>query len=68
MHDISPFLLSKDLNPLHDLVEPAMLGTLNVLNGAIKSLSVKRFVETSSVAAVYDPAMIRKRKIFTEED
>ncbi len=51
-HTASPFTLSiKD--PQKDLVDPALLGTENVLNTANKTESVKRVVLTSSCAAIY---------------
>ena len=68
-HTASPFSLSvKD--PQKDLVDPALLGTRNVLNQATKTPSVKRVVVTSSVVAIYgdnaDAASIADG-IFTEE-
>ncbi len=51
-HTASPFIASvKD--PQKDLVNPALLGTRNVLEQANKTPSVKRVVLTSSVAAIY---------------
>jgi nucleoside-diphosphate-sugar epimerase len=51
-HTASPFTLTiKD--PQKDLVDPALLGTENVLNTANKTESVKRVVLTSSCAAIY---------------
>ena len=35
-----------------ELLEPAVKGTLNVLNSCVKSPSIKRVVLTSSIAAV----------------
>jgi nucleoside-diphosphate-sugar epimerase len=50
-HIASPFFLNvKDAQK--DLVEPAVLGTTNVLEAANKSKSVKKVVLTSSVAAI----------------
>ncbi|XP_059430932.1 phenylacetaldehyde reductase-like [Corylus avellana] len=50
-HTASPFFIDvKD--PQAELLEPAVKGTLNVLNSCAKSPSVKRVVLTSSVAAV----------------
>jgi len=52
MHIASPFTLRfKDAR--RDLLDPALLGTRNVLNAASKSGSVKKVVLTSSVAAVH---------------
>lgn len=51
-HTASPFNL--DVNdPVKDLIEPAKLGTRNVLEQANKTDTVKRVVLTSSVAAIY---------------
>lgn len=51
IHVASPFTLSfKDANK--ELIEPAVLGTQNVLNAATHSSSVKRIVLTSSTAAI----------------
>ncbi|MFA6816605.1 MAG: NAD-dependent epimerase/dehydratase family protein [Lentisphaeria bacterium] len=59
-HLASPFTLKVD-NPLKELIEPAKLGTRNVLEQATKTPSVKRVVLTSSVAAIYsDNADIKK--------
>lgn len=53
IHTASPYVLDvKD--PQHDLVDPALKGTLNVLQACGKSGSVKKVVLTSSVAAVFD--------------
>ncbi|KAG0476625.1 hypothetical protein HPP92_013466 [Vanilla planifolia] len=50
-HTASPFyLVVKD--PQVELIDPAVKGTLNVLNSCSKSSSVKRVVVTSSMAAV----------------
>jgi len=69
IHSASPFTTNvKD--PQKDLVDPALLGTRNVLNEASKTSSVKRVVLTSSVAAIYsDNVDLKKTKnnIFTEE-
>lgn len=51
-HTASPFT-SNFKDPLKDLVEPAQLGTRNVLEQANKTPSVKRVVQTSSCAAIY---------------
>ncbi|MCP4441944.1 MAG: NAD-dependent epimerase/dehydratase family protein [Aureispira sp.] len=51
-HTASPFVLDvKD--PQKDLIDPAVLGTKNVLDTANKTASVKRVVVTSSCAAIY---------------
>lgn len=51
-HTASPFILKVN-NPKRDLIEPALLGTRNVLEQANKTDSVKRVVVTSSCAAIY---------------
>lgn len=50
-HTASPFTLNVD-DPQRDLVDPALLGTKNVLRQAAATPSVKRVVLTSSCAAV----------------
>jgi nucleoside-diphosphate-sugar epimerase len=68
-HTASPFALAvKD--PQKELIEPAKLGTRNVLEQANKTPSVKRVVVTSSCAAIYgDNADLAKAPggVFTEE-
>lgn len=55
-HTASPFITDvKD--PQKDLIDPAVLGTANVLNTAKEVASVKRVVVTSSVAAIYCDAI-----------
>ncbi|TVQ87041.1 MAG: NAD-dependent epimerase/dehydratase family protein [Bacteroidetes bacterium] len=52
IHVASPFILRfKDAKK--DLLDPALLGTRNVLNAATRSGTVKKVVLTSSVAAVF---------------
>ncbi|NET08767.1 MAG: NAD-dependent epimerase/dehydratase family protein [Merismopedia sp. SIO2A8] len=51
-HTASPFTVSVD-NPQKDLIDPAKLGTRNVLEQANHIESVKRVVVTSSCAAIY---------------
>lgn len=68
-HTASPFTTSVR-DPVAELVEPARLGTRNVLEEAERTPSVKRVVVTSSCAAVYgDNADLRKTPdgVFTEE-
>jgi nucleoside-diphosphate-sugar epimerase len=50
-HTASPFT-SAVKDPQKDLVDPALLGTRNVLNSANRTNSVKRVVLTSSCAAI----------------
>lgn len=51
-HTASPFSLHV-ADPVKDLIEPAMLGTRNVLEQANDTPTVKRIVVTSSCAAIY---------------
>ena len=51
-HTASPFT-SEISDPQKELVDPALLGTRNVLNQADRTPSVKRVVLTSSCAAIY---------------
>ena len=51
-HTASPFTTSVN-DPMKELVEPAKLGTRNVLETADQTSSVKRVVLTSSCAAIY---------------
>lgn len=68
-HTASPFITSvKDAQK--DLIEPAVLGTENVLESACKTPSVKRIVLTSSCAAIYTDAIDTvnaPNRILTEE-
>ncbi len=68
-HTASPFRIGvKD--PVKELIEPAQLGTRNVLEQANQTPSVKRVVVTSSCAAIGgDNADLRKTPhgVFTEE-
>jgi nucleoside-diphosphate-sugar epimerase len=69
-HTASPFTLTVG-NPEKDLIEPALLGTRNVLEQANQTDSVKRVVVTSSCAAIYgDNADLldHGREQFTEQD
>ncbi|GKV22285.1 hypothetical protein SLEP1_g32167 [Rubroshorea leprosula] len=50
-HTASPFYYDVT-DPQIELIDPAVKGTLNVLNSCTKSPSVKRVVLTSSIAAV----------------
>lgn len=54
-HTASPFT-SNFTDPQKDLIDPAVLGTKNVLEQASKTESVKRVVVTSSCAAIYTDA------------
>ena len=68
VHMASPFRLNVK-NAQRDLVDPAVKGTLNVLQAANRSNSVKKVVLTSSIVAVFgDNADQKKQGItaFTE--
>lgn len=68
-HTASPFALSVE-NPQRDLVDPALLGTRNVLEEATRTPSVQRVVVTSSyLAAIGDNADLAEsgRTKLTEE-
>lgn len=54
-HTASPFT-SNFKDPQKELIDPAVLGTKNVLEQANKTDSVKRVVVTSSCAAIYTDA------------
>lgn len=65
MHTASPYVIDvKD--PQRDLVDPAVQGTLNVLNSCLQTASVKRVVLTSSMAAITDEPITGKA--FSEQD
>ena len=68
-HTASPFSMNvKD--PVKELIEPAKMGTRNVLEEANRTPSVKRVVVTSSCAAIYGDNADRERApdgVFTEE-
>ncbi len=55
-HTASPFTTDVK-NPEKELIQPAVKGTQNVLNSALKASSVKRVVVTSSCAAMYTDAI-----------
>jgi len=68
-HTASPFTIDVQ-DPVKELIEPAELGTRNVLEQANQTTSVKRVVVTSSCAAIYgDNADLEKTPggVFTEE-
>ena len=50
IHMASPFLVTNFKDPIADLVDPAVKGTINVLNSVNRTESVKRVVVTSSIA------------------
>lgn len=69
-HTASPFIINVQ-DPQKELIEPAQLGTRNVLEQANQTLSVRRVVLTSSCAAIYgDNIDLAKtaKGVFTEKD
>ena len=52
IHTASPFILNAK-DPKNDLLNPALLGTENVLESANRTESVKRVVLTSSVVSIF---------------
>jgi len=65
IHSASPYVLDvKD--PQTDLVDPALNGTLNVLDACKKATTVKRVVLTSSNAAITDEP--EPGKVYSEKD
>jgi len=66
-HTASPFFFVTE-NPLKDLVEPALHGTVNVLKSVDRAGTVKRVVLTSSVAAVAGKSKMKDGYFFTEQD
>lgn len=65
MHTASPYKVDVK-NPQQDLVEPALLGTRNVLDAALRSSSIRRVVMTSSMAAITDEP--DEAQLLTEAD
>ena len=55
IHTASPFVRNVD-DPQRDLVDPALEGTRNVLDGIGRTPSVRRVVLTSSIAAMFGDA------------
>lgn len=55
-HAASPFQIFGVKDPQKELVEPALMGTENVLNSVNDTQSVKRVVLTSSCASIYQDA------------
>ncbi|MEQ9434234.1 MAG: L-dopachrome tautomerase-related protein [Hyphomonas sp.] len=63
-HMASPYIMNvKD--PQRDLIEPALRGTLSMLEAAAKSNRVKRVILTSSMAAITDEP---DGRVLTEDD
>jgi dihydroflavonol-4-reductase len=69
-HTASPFAMKVD-DPQKELIQPAQMGTRNVLEQANSTDSVKRVVLTSSCAAIYGDNIDLKNTasgVFTEND
>ncbi|GLQ29570.1 SDR family oxidoreductase [Litoribrevibacter albus] len=65
LHTASPYIIDvKD--PQRDLVDPAVQGTVHVLEACKKSPRVKRVILTSSIAAITDEP--DNHHVFTEAD
>ena len=57
LHMASPFVVTNFKDAVKDIIEPAVLGTENVLNSVNQTESVKRVVVTSSIASTYGDAI-----------
>jgi nucleoside-diphosphate-sugar epimerase len=66
MHVASPFLIQRVKDPQRELIDPALLGTRNVLTAVNACESVERVVLTSSVAAIHTDAMDHQPNALTE--
>lgn len=53
VHTASPFMFGKIADAQRQLIDPALMGTRNVLRQVDETESVRRVVLTSSVAAIY---------------
>ncbi len=70
IHTASPFVIAGLKDAQKELIEPALEGTRNVINSVNNTVSVKRVVLTSSVAAIYGDAVDlakTEKGIFTED-
>jgi len=70
IHTASPFKISGVKNPRKELIEPAVEGVRNIFGSIRKSVTVRRIVLTSSIAAIYGNAIESKSivgKSFNEE-
>jgi len=65
MHTASPYKINVK-NPLVDLVDPALLGTKNILKSCVQAGCVKRVIFTSSIAAITDEP--ESHTVFTEKE
>ncbi|MCI0543559.1 MAG: aldehyde reductase [Actinobacteria bacterium] len=64
LHVASPYVLNVE-DPQRDLVDPAVKGTLSVLESAARTPTVRRVVLTSSFVAMQGPP---EGKVFSEAD
>jgi nucleoside-diphosphate-sugar epimerase len=53
IHTASPFLY-REVNNNHDLLDPAIKGTMEILKGANNVPSIRRVIILSSIAAIID--------------
>ncbi len=70
IHTASPFVVKNLKDVKKELIDPAKLGTRNVLNSVNKTPSVKKVILTSSVAAIHSDnkdIVLTKENKFTEE-
>ena len=68
LHMASPFVVTNYKDAIKDIIEPAILGTENVLNSVNKTESVKRVVVTSSIASTYGDAIDIQQTAHNEFD
>ena len=62
LHTASPFKMSC-VDGQREMVDPALLGTENVINSALKVDSIKRIVVTSSAAAILNESIVRSKRL-----
>lgn len=65
-HTASPFFFNTT-NPQNELIDPALQGTINIVNACVKAKSVKRLVLTSSTAAVLYSAARKPEDVVDEQ-
>ena len=57
LHMASPFVVTNYKDAVKDIIEPAVIGTENVLDSVNRTESVQRVVVTSSIASTYGDAI-----------